>query len=69
MREVREAISDSVATTSSSGEQMVRQPKRIESPFLGALRDLRNRLRRGHPQTEQTEPNTDFYLLHAIIPR
>ena len=44
---------------------MVGEPERIETPFLGALGDPHDGIGRRHPEAEESEPNTDFYLLHA----
>ena len=47
---------------------MVGEPERVESPFLGALGNVRDGIRRGHPEAKETETDADLYLLHLITP-
>ena len=71
MREVREAINDSVATTSSSGDGASRwSESQNESRPHSSARSATCAMvsSGGHPEAKETETDADFYLLHAITP-
>ena len=49
---------------------MVGKPEGIETPFLGAFGDARQWYRPfRHTEAEQSKPNTNFNMLHAMLLR
>jgi hypothetical protein len=43
---------------------MIREPERIEAPFLGLLGHMDDGLRRRHSQPPKPEPDSDFNVFH-----